>query len=103
MKSFKTAMLAATAAAVIGIATLPGSASATVIVATQDGLPNGYASVTLNTPGYNGGSTDVGYAGQQELTVTSVDGNSTSFNIYAWCVDFGHYISIGSGGNVFGA
>jgi hypothetical protein len=101
MNSFKTGMLAATAAAVIGFAALPSSASATVIVATHDGLPNGYESVTLNTPGYNGGSTDVGYAGQIQLTVTSVDGNPANFDIYAWCVDFGHDIYLGSSDNVF--
>ncbi len=89
------------------------SATATQLTVTEDGLTNGYESVTLNTPYWNGavdstGSADttyVQYAGQQEVTVTGVNGTNLStsqqYNLYVWCVDFGQDIYIGSTGNVF--
>ena len=93
------------ASAIILGALAATSATATQLTVTEDGLTNGYESVTLNTPGWNSGTTDVQYAGQQEVTVTGVNGanlsTSSQYDLYVWCVDFGHDIYIGSTGNVF--
>ena len=98
MTGFRTGIIAAAVAATLGLA-LPASASTYTV--TENGLPNGYESVTLNTPGYNGGSTYVGYTGQQQVTITAINGNPASITLNAWCVDFGHDIGIGSTGNIY--
>ena len=71
------------------------------ITVTEDGLPFGNYSVTMNT---GAGSTQTVLAGQQELTVTAVANDPSTpvgENLYVWCVDWGHEIYIGQGGYQF--
>jgi len=97
-------LLAATAA----VLAVPASAMAAqplafgdLVTVTQNGLPNGQETVTLNTPNWNGGSESV-IAGQQQLVVTAINNVAvTPFDIYVWCVDFGQNINIGQGGYQF--
>jgi hypothetical protein len=92
-------MTAAAAVAAMLATALPWrSASATTITVTES-LNNGYEQVNIDT---NPGTVDGVYAGQQQLLVTaSSDGSLIGQTLYAWCVDWGHGIGIGSSGNVY--
>jgi len=97
-------LLAAATVAVLGLS-VPAMAQplafGNLVTVTQNGLPNGQETVTLNTPNWNSGSENV-IAGQQQLVVTAINNVAvTPFDIYVWCVDFGQNIQIGQGGYQF--
>jgi hypothetical protein len=109
----KHLLLGATAAAALAVSA-PAKAQLAfgeTVTVTQNGLPNGYESVTLNTPGWNGAvdtsatagsdTTYVQFAGQQQLLVTAIGSTPTSLPLYVWCVDFGQDIGLDSTSNHF--
>jgi hypothetical protein len=98
----KRLLLAATTAAGLALSTpaMAQLAFGDSVTVYQDGLPNGYESINLNT---GSGITNVGYVGQQELIVTAVNGGAAPANpdLFVWCVDFAQDIYINTGNNKF--
>lgn len=102
MPGFRFSAVAAATAAMIGalVPLRPAAADPTLTV-TEVGLLNGYETVDINTGSY-AGTVDGVYAGQQELLVTaSSDPSLVGQTLFAWCVDWGQDIYIGSSGNQY--